>query len=151
MPALPAQRNTRNKIFTPLGDLLPSQSLVTFISELLKMGSPVHGSFGVVWEWGRVSFIHELQTTLPLECSPRAGFCPDVALLDEEESASCISSQKRVKNGAAKTSCWVQAASWDCGVFGEFPVLPPPGRTRWHRKCIIYSDYRERHVHNIDY
>lgn len=90
MAAVPAQRKTRNKISTPLGDLLPSHPMVTFTSELLVVSERWKVSFmGVLVRFGNgegsPSFIHQLQSTLPLECSPWA-----VVLLDEEESAIAL-------------------------------------------------------------
>lgn len=87
----------------------------------LKMESLIYGGFGVVWKWGRVSFIHPSTPEHTASgMQPTGWVLPSCGTSGWGRKCNCISSQKQVKSGAAKTSCWIQAASWDCGVFGEF-------------------------------
>lgn len=141
---MPTQRKTTNKTFTPLGDLFSPQLMVPLTSNW-EIESPNSRGFGKDWRWWRVSIISS---------SPRCSGMPMGWVLSScgtsgwERKCNCISSQNQVKYGAAKTSCWIHTVSWDCGVFGKFPLLPPPGRMHWHKRYIIYRDYRERYVYN---
>ena len=86
------------------------------------MESDTYGFFGMVCKWGRLFFIHPLQTTLPLEYGALAGFCPAVVLLVEAERAVAFAGKTRGGVGQPKHPVQMQVFSCDSRALAFLPL-----------------------------